>query len=217
MIERRSVPHMTDHYVERKRAIEAALRESGDVRRLVVLGAGFDTLAARWVAEDDERCAVEIDHPATQTWKRRALAGCELEAAGMNFRALDLSQAGELSLGEGERQTFWVAEGLLMYFDEPGVAAIFEAIRRASQPESWVAFTFLEPGADGRVGFRLPSRALDRWLAGRRESFRWGIRRADVAEFLERLGFRQIEVPGALTRELDELEVGEYLALAEVR
>ena len=47
--------------------------ESRGVRQLVVLGAGLDTFAYRNPFEGALR-VFEVDHPATQAWKRRRLA-----------------------------------------------------------------------------------------------------------------------------------------------
>ncbi len=183
--ERCSVLGMTEHYAERKRGLEQIVRGWTPGGRLVVLGAGFDTLGLRVAAEDPGRRVIEVDHPATQAWKRRAVEAGGFATKRLSFWARDLSK--ETDFGEA-----------------------------ASTPGSRIAFTFLEPDVDGRVGFRRPSRALDFWLARRRESFAWGIRRSEVAAFLRRWGFRSVDVAAEITRGMDRLRVGEYLAVGEV-
>ncbi len=212
-LERCSVPGMTEHYAERKRGLEQIVRGWTPGGRLVVLGAGFDTLGLRVAAEDPGRTVIEVDHPATQAWKRRAVEAGGFATKRLSFWARDLSK--ETDFGEAA-STIWIAEGLLMYFDERRVGEILDAVRSASTPGSRIAFTFLEPDVDGRVGFRRPSRALDLWLARRRESFTWGIRRSEVAAFLQRWGFRSVDVAAEITRGMDRLRVGEYLAVGEV-
>jgi len=44
------------------------------VRQYVVLGAGLDTFAYRSAAKYPDVAFFEVDHPATQTWKRKRLA-----------------------------------------------------------------------------------------------------------------------------------------------
>lgn len=51
----------------------AAAYRSG-VRQLVVLGAGLDTFGLRRPASLPELRVIEVDHPATQRWKRERLA-----------------------------------------------------------------------------------------------------------------------------------------------
>src|SRR3954471_3152509 len=52
-------------------ALAAAVKRG--VRQFVVLGAGLDTTAYRPLPSQDLRI-FEVDHPATQTWKRKRLA-----------------------------------------------------------------------------------------------------------------------------------------------
>ena len=69
------LPGILLHYALRKRFIEESARaflERGG-QQLVVLGAGFDTLAARIAEERPGVVCVEVDHPATQETKRRVL------------------------------------------------------------------------------------------------------------------------------------------------
>lgn len=58
--------------VARAMAADAELAEAAraGVRQCVVLGAGLDTLAWRVPAADDGMRVFEVDHPATQAWKR---------------------------------------------------------------------------------------------------------------------------------------------------
>jgi methyltransferase (TIGR00027 family) len=60
----------------RSRFAEDALADATQrgVRQYVVLGAGLDTFAYRNPLADGSLRVFEVDHPATQAWKRRALA-----------------------------------------------------------------------------------------------------------------------------------------------
>src|SRR3954447_13869493 len=68
-------------------ALAAAVRRG--VQRVVVLGAGLDTIAYR--NEFDGVHVIEVDHPATQEWKRQRLATAGIEMpptvtyAGVDF------------------------------------------------------------------------------------------------------------------------------------
>jgi methyltransferase (TIGR00027 family) len=63
-------------FVIRSRYAEDCLAESlsNGVRQYVVLGAGLDTFAYRQPSWADSLRIFEVDHPATQRWKRRRLA-----------------------------------------------------------------------------------------------------------------------------------------------
>src|SRR5262245_20416371 len=53
--------------------VAAAAYQKG-VRQVVVLGAGLDSFGLRRPAELSELRVIEVDHPATQRWKRQRLA-----------------------------------------------------------------------------------------------------------------------------------------------
>src|SRR5580700_5663028 len=103
----------------------AAACERG-VRQLVVLGAGLDTYAYRGALRDRLRI-FEVDHPATQEWKRRRLeeAGIALPDC-LTFAPIDFERetlAGGLA-GAGfdaAQQTFFTWLGVVPYLTEEAV------------------------------------------------------------------------------------------------
>jgi O-methyltransferase involved in polyketide biosynthesis len=74
LAERATVPGLLLHFMLRKRWIEEAVRSAlaEGCEQVVVMGAGFDTLALRLSREFPRASFIEIDHPATQASKRRA-------------------------------------------------------------------------------------------------------------------------------------------------
>src|SRR5882672_5169852 len=75
LAERATVPGLLLHFMLRKRWIEEAVRAAlaEGCEQVVVVGAGFDTLALRLSREFRSATFVEIDHPATQASKMRAI------------------------------------------------------------------------------------------------------------------------------------------------
>ena len=192
-LERATLPGMTLHLALRKRAVRDHARAAiaGGCRQVVLLGAGLDTLCMELQAAYPQLCCIEIDHPATQRVKRRA-AGAD--GQGIHYIGVDLAQR---ALGtalaacpafHGDAPTLFVAEGLLMYVPLDAVAALF-AQMAAAAPDSQVAFTWLEPQANGRPNFRHRSRLVDSWLALRGEPFLSGMPRAELSRFLGDAGF----------------------------
>ncbi len=214
-LESATIPGILEHYVRRKEAIAHLAGEwlGSHSATLTVLGAGFDTLTLQLIHRMADLHALEIDHPATQEWKQRAVAALGMECSGLTFLPEDLSTSFP-ALPKISR--FWVAEGLLMYLEEDKVRSLFCAIHECSLPGSRIAFTFMERQKNGRVDFRQPSGWVNLWLAQRREPFYWGIARGDLDAFLAPLGFRRVDIPGGITQEMDRLNVGEFLALYEV-
>ncbi len=168
------------------------------VRQYVVLGAGLDTFAYRNPFQSAGLRVFEVDHPATQEWKRAQLGAAGIAIpAGMTFAAVDF-----------ERQS--LEEGLRMAGFQTQQPAVF----------SWLGVTpYLSRAAfDGTIQFiaRMPSgscvvfdyaaersllspsqqQALDA-LAARvaraGEPFRLFFDPAELVRDLERLGFSNIE------------------------
>ena len=188
------VPGIVAHYLVRKRRIEIAVREAlaGGAARVVILGAGFDTLAWRLQAEFPEVRFLELDHPATQRVKRRALG----EAVNLSYGQVDLmerslAQLPELAMGVS---TVFVAEGLTMYLPEERVAALLRDLASFAGPAGRVIFTFWEEDDAGSIGFRGQNALVAAWLRLRSEPFRWGIPRDRLAGFMASCGFGDSEV-----------------------
>src|ERR1700709_1732986 len=84
----------------RSRIAEDALAASikRGVRQLVVLGAGLDTYAYRGPHARELRI-FEVDHPATQAWKRERLAEADIALpAALTFVPIDFERE---ALGDG--------------------------------------------------------------------------------------------------------------------
>jgi methyltransferase (TIGR00027 family) len=208
-LERLVLPGITLHYAVRKRFLEAAARDAlrQGCAQIIVFGAGFDTLALRLTAAFPHATFIEVDHPATQQVKATALAARGLLGRNLHLVPLDL---GSTDPGDGfaacdgyrpERRTLCVAEGLLMYLEAARVDALF-AFAARHPAGSRFAFTFMEPAANGRIGFKPPRRLVDLWLRMRGEPFRWGIGREQLPAFLAERGFclEEIATPETLRR-----------------
>jgi methyltransferase (TIGR00027 family) len=182
------------HYLARKRWIEAEVRHAVEtgVRQVVVLGAGYDSLAIRLHREFPEVEFFEIDHPATQRSKRESVA----PADNLHFLAAELSSelphevaASDSCFSCGEPSVV-IAEGLTMYFHGGRVKELLRSSARLAGKEGRVIFSFMEAAEDGSISFRGENPAVGWWLRLRREPFHWGCRRKDLPDFLRTAGLR---------------------------
>lgn len=206
-LERLTIPGIKLHYALRKRYLEEitrdALREG--CRQVVVLGAGFDTLALRLHEAYPDTAFFEIDHPATQRVKRGVVEKHHSPQPNFQFISLDLVEGNlEESLlrcpdYQADVDTFFIAEGLLMYLAPAEIDSLFQFIRSHSGRKSKFAFTFMERQANGRIGFRRSSRAVDAWLRLRQESFKWGSTRTLIRDFLAARSFAAREIVSSET------------------
>ena len=190
LIERITIPGILLHYALRKKCIATLARSAvtNGVTQIVVVGAGFDPLSLELQREFPTALFWEIDHPATQRHKVRALP--KIGAERLHFVAVDLSTTGLDREGlikssfDPTQRTFWIAEGLLMYLRSEKVASMMRTSSSLSTPGSQVAFTFMEKGSDGRIRFDSQSKLVDWWLHRRGESFLWGTTRSDLVELV---------------------------------
>jgi methyltransferase (TIGR00027 family) len=190
LIERITIPGILLHYALRKECIRELVRSAlaNGVAQVVVLGAGFDPLSSELQREFPTAVFWEIDHPATQRHKVRACSEIGIEQ--VHFVAADLSAAGldrETFISSGfdpAKRTFWIAEGLLMYFPADVVSSLMKTLSTLSAPGSEFAFTFMEKQGDGQLRFDSQTKLVDSWLRRRGEPFLWGTTRDELAEFI---------------------------------
>jgi methyltransferase (TIGR00027 family) len=190
LIVRITIPGILLHYALRKQCIRELVRSglTSGVDQVVTLGAGFDPLSSELQPEFPNAEFWEIDHPATQRHKVRACSEIGIER--VHFVPVDLSVAGldtEALISSGfdpAKRTFWIAEGLLMYFPAHVVSSLMKILSSLSAPGSQLAFTFMEKQGDGHIRFDSQTKLVDWWLRIRGEPFLWQTRRSDIAQFI---------------------------------
>jgi methyltransferase (TIGR00027 family) len=190
LIERVTIPGILLYYALRKKCIATLARSAltNGTTQVAVVGAGFDPLSLELQLDFPVAEFWEIDHPATQRQKRRALP--KIGAERLHFVAVDLSATGldrevliESSF-DPTQPTFWIAEGLLMYLRPEKVSSLMRASSSLSTPGSQVAFTFMEKGSADRIRFDSQSKLVDWWLHRHAESFVWATTRSDLVELV---------------------------------
>lgn len=190
-LERLLVPGITLHYAVRKRFIDDVVRDAldGGFRQVIILGAGFDTLAFRLHGTHSDTRFIEIDHPATQAVKRREIEKRGGLPANVVLAAADLSKQ---SLADVLRHpaiqrdapTLVVAEGLLMYLTAKDVAHLFGTLVGMETSRLRFVFTTMNVRKDGRIRFQDEGWLLSRLLTLVGEPFRWGLRREEIGAVL---------------------------------
>jgi methyltransferase (TIGR00027 family) len=168
------------------------------VRQYVVLGAGLDTFAYRNPFQSAGLHVFEVDHPATQEWKRARLrdAGIAIPSE-MTFVAVDFerqSLAAQLELA-GFRHTalaFFSWLGVTPYLTRPAFDSTVEFI--ASLPAgSGVAFDFAVERSLLQPHQQLALDAMAARVARAGEPFRLFFDPAALANDLARIGFCEID------------------------
>lgn len=178
--------------------VESAIADGAT--QLLVVGAGFDPLAAIVAHRHPQVTCVEIDAPNTANPKREGLRGSGAARPNLHVCAADLSKR---SLAEVLAETPWrtdarsvvAAEGLLMYLDALAVSEFLAAVRACTAHGSRLALTSVDADDQGHPHIATldwPVRMALR-LAG--EPMRWGIRPAALPAFVELAGYRVLDQP----------------------
>ena len=190
--------------VARSRFAEDALgRALGrGVTQYVILGAGLDTFAYRNPHAGVSLRVFEVDHPATQAWKRRLLEAASIPIpSSVTFAPVDFERqtlAGGLALAgfDSRAPSFFSWLGVTMYLSEGAIAATLGFV--ADTPRGGgLAVDYVVPRA--RLGWigRIAHDALARRVAAAGEPFRTFWSSDDLRERLTAAGFHAIEELGA--------------------
>ena len=182
-------------------ALEAAIQRGAT--QLVVLGAGLDTYAYRTKRGSDLR-VFEVDHPATQAWKREQLAKAAIPVpAFLTFAPVDFEREtmddGLAAAGfDPSRQTFFTWLGVVPYLSEPAIFATLDYVARLPGG-SHVVFDYGNPALQGRVdAYSAAREELARRVAQLGEELKTQFESEALHSRLGLLGFREIEDIGPL-------------------
>ncbi|PYM09006.1 MAG: SAM-dependent methyltransferase [Candidatus Rokuibacteriota bacterium] len=202
--------------VARSRVAEDALATAvaAGVRQYVVLGAGLDTFAYRNPYPAESLRVFEVDHPATQAWKRELLdragipAPASLTFVPVDFETQALSERLRESGFRTEAPTFFSWLGVTMYLTRETVMATL-AFVAGGPPGCGITFDYLIPPASlpllRRIGFLLLAHRLK--AAG--EPWRTWFDPTVLARDLRELGFTQLEDLDAATLDARYFDGGE--------
>jgi methyltransferase (TIGR00027 family) len=195
-------------------ALSRAVRRG--VGQYVILGAGLDSFAYRGGLVGRVR-VFEVDHPATQDWKRRALAAAQVPVPEeVAFVAADL--AADLLAGPLLAAGFDTAApalvswlGVTMYLTPDAVAGILTAVGRLATGTELIADYMLPAGQrdeEGAVYGELVARAS----AERGEPWLSCFAPGEMTGMARRAGFREVRnvrqrdaIPAGLWQRPDSL------------
>ncbi len=209
----------------RTRAIDAAWSEARPGSQLVILGAGLDGRA--WRLPGLQR-VFEVDHPATQHYKRRKAADLPAPPVDLRWVAVDLVHD---DLGDALRRmgfdaalpSFWIWEGVIPYLAKSTTETVLRSIASCAAPGSRLAATYIQPPSTTSTARMLePVRRIFGRLG---EPFLGLIHTEELATALQSAGFAVVSDTGVQDwahRFREETasptqDVGERLAVAERR
>jgi methyltransferase (TIGR00027 family) len=178
-----------------------ALAVARGVRQAVILGAGLDTFGLRnpsaGPSTGNVLRVIEVDHPATQAWKRERLAHVGIAVpASLTFVPVDLTRQdllpGLVAVGfQPTQPAFFHGLGVVPYLPRPTVMATLRFI--GGIPGSEVVFDYAEPIERYREGRRAYLADMAARAAALGEPWVTYFDPAVIAAELRALGFEEQE------------------------
>ncbi|WP_413440196.1 class I SAM-dependent methyltransferase [Synechococcus sp. MIT S1220] len=215
LFERLTLPGMAFHYVLRKMYIEHCVRDaiSDGAQQVIVLGAGFDTLAWRLSTEFGSIRFIEVDHPATSKDKNEALVEQIKLTKNYYFAAVDFARENLLDALSGcqffdqSLKSVFVCEGVLMYLSLSDVELLLSSVSQLTSQRSQLIFTALEPldSPNNDSGW-----LLRLYLRIKQESLGWTCAQSLISPFLEKHHYHLIE-------SVDDRQIASMLASGLLR
>ena len=197
-----AAPFLREFLAVRSRLAEDALARAvaGGVRQYVILGAGLDTFAYR--NPHPGLRVVEVDHPATQAWKRRCLAEARIPVpegvafADIDFSVEPLSEAlGRVGLRR-DGPSFFSWLGGTPYLEPAEALTTLAAITPFAAGGGGVVFDYGVPPASLDPPQRAAFEALAAQVAAVGEPFRGFFEPRKLVAAVRGLGFREVgDVP----------------------
>lgn len=183
----------------RSRLAEDTLKDAlgRGVRQYVLLGAGLDTFAYR-SGEEGVR-VFEIDHPATQAWKRARLAEAGIGIPGhvifapVDFETETLAEGLALAQFDFAKPAVFAWLGVTPYLSEETVLSTLHFIASNMQPESAIVFDYAEPRENHEPEQRESFNAMAERVAALGEPFLSFFEPARLAQALQTMGFSRAE------------------------
>ena len=142
---------LVDHMRLRTAAIDHLLGRAvaQGVQQIVLLGAGLDARAHRLSGLEAVR-VFEVDHPASQAYKRHKVerlpnTAAEVVYVPVDFERESLTDRLTACHFDAKSPSFWVWEGVTMYLDPAATDATLRAIAALAAPGSRAIATYMIP------------------------------------------------------------------------
>ncbi|MDI1267187.1 MAG: SAM-dependent methyltransferase [bacterium] len=187
----------------RSRIAEDALKIAvgRGVRQVVILGAGLDTFSLRNPHAQLGLRVFEVDHPATQAWKRVRLQETNvaipptLTFTPVDFTCQDIGQELASAGFRADQPAFFCWLGVVPYLHREAITSILGFV--AGLPCSEIVFDYSEPLANYTPERRTNVAALAARTAGIGEPWLSYFDPAELAQELRERGFDELEDLGS--------------------
>jgi methyltransferase (TIGR00027 family) len=186
--------------VARSRLAEDALSEAvaRGVRQYVLLGAGLDTFAHRNPHTATGLRVFEVDHPATQEWKRQLISNAHLKSPGsliyvpVNLERESLAERLGANGFRADEPAFFSWLGVTMYLSREAIQQTLRFVVQSKVSRSGIVFDYLTMPQRWELLRRWGMKVLMRRLAAAGEPWQTFLDPAQLHGELIRLGFATV-------------------------
>lgn len=198
-----TIPHLSHHFVCRKRRLRQWCEEAVDAgaERVLILGPGGDGLGPHLAMTCPQAEIVEIEHPECCEMRSAQIASLPSVPCNLRLEACDLNRRDALDgFLASASPSVVVAEGVLMYLRPAAVLGLLQSASRQTACIDVMA-SFATPRTDGRLAFECARPWAAWYLAATGEPWRWAISAGRAGAALRRHGFRVQAIAGAPEQE----------------
>ncbi len=177
---------------------ELALAVQRGVRQYVILGAGLDTFPYRNPYSKSGLRVFEVDHPATQSWKRRRLSQTgiavpdSLMFAPVDFERQTLADGLNRAGFRPDQPAFFSWLGVVIYLTKPAVMQTLEYVA-SLPPGKEIVFDYSLPPTLMSDTQRFGHERMAKRVAVIGEPWITYFEPSDLADRLRQAGFKQVE------------------------
>ena len=166
------------------------------VYQIVILGAGMDTRAIRFMSKNQGTRIIELDIAKTQQPKIEILNRKQVELpkelvfASIDFNRQSLSDVLMNAGYQKDQQSLFLWEGVTMYLNSDAVDGTLTFIRESSQKGSRVAFDYIFKSVLRQENKYYGEREIFDRVSRAGEGWTFGIEEGGIGKFLTERGFR---------------------------
>ena len=193
-------PYLRAFLAARSRVAEDTFRELRDaqVNQYVVLGAGLDTFAYRNAYPPSSLRVFEVDHPATQAWKRSQLAAAgiavpsNLTFVPVDFEHQSLRTELERAGLRADAGSCFAWLGVTPYLTRDAVDGTLAVIAHFCGSGGGVVFDYAVPPHTLGIASRMVVAAMARRVRSIGEEWKSSMAPADIVAQMHALGFDDV-------------------------
>ncbi|MBN1927079.1 MAG: SAM-dependent methyltransferase [Prolixibacteraceae bacterium] len=189
------------YVIARTKFIDTVLEDAlnADTKQVLILGAGFDSRAVRYLKPESDVKIFEVDAPATLNAKVKQFKKRNIKIPENNiYVSVDFTKEDvrEKLLSRNfisNTQTLFILEGLTMYLTAEAVYQTFKFIIENSAPDSFIVFDYIYASVLRKEMKYYGESAIYSRVKKENEEWTFGIEEGEIEKFLNNFNLFLIE------------------------